>query len=201
MKPSIETIPDTLVKEIINGRKYYYKNYKKVLKQATTLEAIMGSSELQATIVFIVSFYLANQLDRKTYKIVVSEPGLHLSAKSNYANDIAIYERKALPAGRDKNKYFSVSPLIAVEVDIRIESGEEGSDDFSYMFDKSRQMLLAGSQQVIWVLTQIKSLVVFKSHPQKEVQIEVVSWDIAHPVLPDVQIELGKWLLAEGEDV
>ncbi len=60
---------------------------------------------------------------------------------------------------------------------------------------------MAGTRQVIWVLTQIKSLVVFKTHPQKGVQIEVVSWDMAYPVLSEVQIELGKWLLAEGEDL
>ena len=49
----ISHIPATLVKETIDGRPFYYPNFRKVLTGEQTLDDVMGSSTLQS---FIVSF-------------------------------------------------------------------------------------------------------------------------------------------------
>ncbi len=97
-------IPTRLVKEVVNGKKYYYKGYRSVLRGEKKIESIVGSSDLQATLASIVYAYLFPQLDRKTYQIVVSEPGLHLGTNSNFSNDIAIYRKDDLAPNRDRLK-------------------------------------------------------------------------------------------------
>lgn len=192
-------IPTRLVKEVINGKKYYYKGYRSVLRGEKKIEAIMGSSDLQATLVFILTLYLGNQLDRKTYRMAVSEPGVHLGTNSNFANDIAIYRKADLPAGRDRMKYFSVAPLVAVEVDVRIEAEDEGSDDFSYMFEKSSRLIESGTATVVWVLSRIQSLVVFAAGNDGSIQPQVIPWTGSCDLPVGIHIRLAEWLEAEGE--
>lgn len=192
-------IPTRLVKEVINGKKYYYKGYRSVLRGEKKIEAIMGSSDLQSTLVFILTLYLGNQLDRKTYHMAVSEPGVHLGTNSNFANDIAIYRKADLTAGRDRTKYFSVAPFVAVEVDVRIESEDEGSDDFSYMFEKSTRMIEGGTVAVVWVLSRIQSLVVFAAGTDGSIQPKVIPWTGSCELPVGMSIRLAEWLEAEGE--
>lgn len=192
-------IPTRLVKEVINGKKYYYKGYRSVLRGEKTIEAIMGSSELQSKLVFILSLYLGIQLDRKTYLAAVSEPGIHLGTNSNFANDFAIYRRADLSAGRDQTKYFSVAPLVAIEVDVRIESEDEGSDDFSYMFEKSSRLIESGTATVVWVLSRIQSLVVFAPGTDGSIQPQVIPWTGSYDLPVGIHIRLAEWLETEGE--
>jgi hypothetical protein len=192
-------IPTRLVKEVINGKKYYYKGYRSVLRGEKKIESIMGSSDLQATLVSIVYAYLFLQLDRKTYHIVVSEPGLHLGTNSNFSNDIAIYRKADLAPNRDRLKYFSVAPLVAIEVDVRIESEDEGSDDFSYMFEKSSLLIGSGTMVVVWVLSRIQSLVVFAPGTDGSIQPQVIPWTASYDLPVGIPIRLAGWLEAEGE--
>ncbi len=198
METALE-IPTRLVKEVINGKKYYYKGYRSVLRGEKKLESIMGSSDLQSTLVTVLITYLLPQINRKLYQVVVSEPGIHLGKNSNFSNDIAIYRKADLPPDRDRNKYFSVAPVAAIEVDIRIESDDEVTDDFSYMFEKSSQLILAGTATVVWVLSRIQSLVVFAAQPDGSVQPKVVPWTTPYSLFGDAEIRLAEWLEAEGE--
>jgi Uma2 family endonuclease len=198
METALE-IPTRLVKEVINGKNYYYKGYRSVLRGEKKLEAIIGSSDLQSTLVTVLITYLLPQINRQLYQVVVSEPGVHLGKNSNFSNDIAIYRKADLPRDRDRSKYFSVAPLVAVEVDIRIESGEEATDDFSYMFEKSSHMILAGTATVVWVLSRIQSLVVFAAQSDGSVQPKVVPWTTPYLLIEDAEIRLAGWLEAEGE--
>jgi Uma2 family endonuclease len=194
--PTTLDIPTQLVKEIIDEKPYYYKGYQKVLLGESTLESIMGSSELQSTLVSILNNYLWAQLDRKVYKITSGEPGFHLSPRSNFSNDLAIYRRADLAKERNVKEYFQVAPLVAIEVDIKIESGE---DDFTYMLKKSTRMIEAGTSSVVWILTQLYSLVVYSRDVDGTVQPRVISWSKSHQILPGVSIQLTQWLEAEGE--
>jgi Uma2 family endonuclease len=198
METALE-IPTRLVKEVINGKKYYYKGYRSVLRGEKKIESIMGSSDLQATLASIIYAYLFLQLDRKTYQIVVSEPGLHLGTNSNFSNDIAIYRKADLAPNRDRLKYFAVAPLIAIEVDVRIESEDEGSDDFSYMFEKSSRLIESGTATVVWVLSRIQSLVVFAPGTDGSIQPQVIPWTGSYDLPVGIPIRLAEWLEAEGE--
>jgi Uma2 family endonuclease len=192
-------IPTRLVKEVINGKNYYYKGYRSVLRGEKKIESIMGSSDLQSTLGFVIALYLGNLIDRKTYQIVVSEPGVHLGTNSNFSNDIAIYRKADLPAGRDRTKYFSVAPFVAIEVDVRIEAEDEGSDDFSYMFEKSSRLIESGTATVVWVLSRIQSLVVFAPGTDGSIQPQVILWSGSYNLPVGVPIRLAQWLEAEGE--
>ncbi len=194
--PTTLDIPTQLVKEIIDEKPYYYKGYLKVLSGEATLESIMGSSELQSTLVSILNNYLWAQLDRKVYKITAGEPGFHLSPGSNFSNDLAIYRRADLAKERNVKEYFQVAPLVAIEVDIKIESQE---DDFTYMLKKSSRLIEAGTSSVVWILTQLYSLVVYSRDVDGSVQPRVISWTKSHEILPGVSIRLTQWLEAEGE--
>ncbi len=192
-------ISTRLVKEVINGKNYYYKGYRSVLRGEKKIEAIMGSSDLQATLVSIVYAYLLPQLNRKTYQMVVSEPGIHLGPNSNFSNDIAIYRKADLAPDRDRTKYFSVAPFVAVEVDVRIEAEDEGSDDFSYMFEKSSRLIESGTAMVVWTLSRIQSLVVFAPGTDGSVQPQVIPWTRSYALPVGADLRLAEWLEAEGE--
>lgn len=203
METTVE-IPTILIREVINGKPYYYKGYRNVLAAPITrqsIESIMGSSEAQSTLAAIIMGYLFNQLDRKQYKIVTNEPGLHLGKRDNVANDVAIYRRTDLPNDRDTSKYFTVAPLVAIEIDIRIESMEENSNDFSYMLEKSRKLIESGTQQVVWVLNQNETTVVFSRQSDGLMgrQPQLYGWDESIGLLPGVTLNLLQWLQAEGE--
>ena len=45
-------IPKSLIKEVINQKSYYYKNYQKVLFDNQSLESIVGKSRFQALVFF-----------------------------------------------------------------------------------------------------------------------------------------------------
>ena len=86
-------IPDTLVYEIMDGKPIYYKGYEKVINTEIDLEGIMGSSVLQSVIIDLILQILYAKINKKKYKILVSELGLHLDKKNNLEADIAIFDR------------------------------------------------------------------------------------------------------------
>lgn len=192
-------IPAILIKETINGKDYYYKGYRRVLAGELTPEDIMGTSDLQSTVVGIIYGYLFNATDRKQYLLATNEAGLHLSHRENLSNDIAIYRKADLPATRNRRKYFTTTPVVAIEVDIDIETDTPQSDDFSYMFEKSSRLLASGTERIIWVLTQIRSSVVFTKDSEGNAQPKVYPWQQAVEVLPGVHLTISDWLRAEGE--
>jgi len=46
-----ESIPKSLVREIIDGKPYYYKGYREVLAGNMNIEGVMGCSALQTYII------------------------------------------------------------------------------------------------------------------------------------------------------
>lgn len=53
-----ESIPTSLIREIIDGKPYYYKGYREVLAGNINEEGVMGCSTLQAFIVtYLVRVY------------------------------------------------------------------------------------------------------------------------------------------------
>jgi Uma2 family endonuclease len=200
MEPYIENIPAYLIREVVNGKNYYYKNFHKVTEENSSLESIIGISELQATLVSTIFKFLSKLLDNKTYKLVTNEVGLHLSANNNFSNDISIYKRDSLAKDRDYTKYFSVAPFIAFEVDIKIKEENKEADDFSYMVNKSAQMINAGTEKVIWVLTQIQSSVIFEKVADGSIQPKIISWKNSFDILSAITIEIEAWLIEDGEE-
>ncbi len=153
-------IPDFLIREIINGIPYYYKGYREVLHHQKTLEDIMGSSGLQSYVIAKLVEFLILNIDRKSYQILYSELGLHISSNNNLSSDISIYRKVDLKK-KLNNKYLEIPPKIAIEVDTKIEVSEQSA--YEYINLKTQKLLDFGVEQVIWVFTESKKILVAKS--------------------------------------
>lgn len=186
-------IPDTLIREEIDGKIFPYKQYRKILSGELTPHSTMGSSELQSTLVSIIHGYLFGQLDRKRFHLVTGEPGIHLTRRDNLANDIAIYTRSEKSDSLTTN-YFSRPPVAVIEVDVKVDTTEAGMSEFEYVILKSQQLIGFGCRQVVWVLTSIRQLVVFSG----ESSFEVLPWSTPLPLPVGAVLHLEQWITDEG---
>lgn len=161
-EPAVETpaIPARLIREVLDGQPLYYKGYREVLAGHAQPENIMGSSDLQSVIVGAIYGYLWGGIDRKRYRLVTSEAGLHAGPRNNFSADIAIFDKATLPPL--KGKYFDVPPKVMIEVDIRIE-WEESDNDVNYLLKKSKALFDFGVERVIWVLTASRTVAIMQA--------------------------------------
>jgi len=139
MKNIAQSIPTSLIYEIVDGKPIYYKGYKDYLKGEKQFEEIMGSSYIQSLVITKLVYLLISKLDKK-YQVLTSEVGLQFEEKRKRSADIAIFEKSKLKLVEDKNKYLKVSPKIVIEVDIKAEL-EEVKDSYSYFYKKTDELL------------------------------------------------------------
>ncbi|QIP16192.1 Uma2 family endonuclease [Spirosoma aureum] len=152
-----EAIPDALIYETLNGRPLYYKDYRNVVAGILKPEDIMGSSDLQAILVSLINTHITINRDRKRFITATNESGLHVAVGDNLSADIAIFEKAKL--GPLKGKYFDVAPKVVVEVDIKIDLNEIGSD-VAYISEKTRELFTFGVERVLWVLSKIQKIII-----------------------------------------
>lgn len=150
-------IPEALIYETLNGRPLYYKGYRDVVAGTREPKDIMGSSDLQSVIVMILAGTLWNKVNRKIYQLTTNESGLHLGTGDNLSADIAIFEKASI--SKLKGKYFDVPPKIVIEVDIKIDLNEVGSD-VAYISEKTDQLFRFGVERVLWVLSKIQKVII-----------------------------------------
>lgn len=158
-KESVQTeaVPEALIYETLNGRPLYYQGYRDVLAGTLKPEHIVGSSDLQSTLVTILVGTLWNRIDRKHFQLASNESGLHLAVGDNLSADIAIFDKITLP--KLKGKYFDVAPKIVIEVDIKIDLTEIGSD-LAYITEKTKELFSFGVERVLWVLSKSQKVVI-----------------------------------------
>ena len=184
-------IPDYLICEVLDGKPLYYKGYEDVLAGKKTVEEIMGSSSLQASIVYYLTAFIAKFIDEDQYNVLVSEPGVHLDRRDNVSNDIAIFDQAILPGANISKKYADVPPKIAIEVDISIDLSE--LTETGYIYKKTRKLLEFGVEKVIWVLTEAQVVLV----ATKE-RIETFDWDKNIELMDGQEFNIGAFLVKKG---
>ena len=166
-KPTADTdtaeVPDYLVREVIDGIRFYYRGYKSVLSGHQKLEEIMGISSLQSYLLTQVMEFIFSNLDKKLYKSLSNELGLHLSHKKNLSTDIGLFKKADLK-GKLTDKYLEVAPLIAFEIDTKIESSN--TSDQEYVHLKTEKLLDFGVQKVVWIFTSTKKVLI--AEPKKD---------------------------------
>lgn len=187
-------VPGSLVFEELNGRPLYYRGYREVLAGRLSPESIWGNSDIKALTVGAIFGFIHARIDRKRYLTVTNEPGLHLAKGNNLSNDIAIFERSALPTLR--GTYFNVPPKVVVEVDIKIELDPEEfpAREADYIFEKSTKLLQFGVEKVIWATTHTRKL--FVATPTEKWVVQ--NWDEDVPVLDGCVLNLAGLLEEEG---
>lgn len=185
-------IPDSLVREILDGKPLYYKGYKDVLSKKKSIEEIMGSSSLQA---FIVTFLMGVIFRTKlweNYEVLVSEPGLHIDNKNNVAGDILIYDKQVLTGDKIHTKYLTIPPKVHIEVDINIELGD--LKDYQYVEKKINKLHSFKTEKVIWILTNIRKVIV--AIPGSPWQM--YDWESDVELLDSISFNIGKYLVEKG---
>ncbi len=157
---TVRKVPEYLVWEVLDGQPLYRRGYKDVLRKLKTLEEIMGTSSYQSLITDYIIKLLHRQLDDTQYDVLSSEIGVHLKHRNNLSNDIAIYP--LLSADKITKKYTDYPAKIVIEIDIDIDSSV--MHDIEYLNKKTKKLLDFGVEKVIWVLTNIKKVMVATPH-------------------------------------
>ena len=189
-QPPIEqpSIPSYLIRDVINGKPYYYKGYKDVLAKKKTIHDIMPSSTLQAEIIMYLNFLLIQALGIKNYRIFTSESGNHLAKNVNYGLDLAVYDRQILSSDKINEHFATVPPALVVEVDIKVEL--EGTSDIDFIVEKTQSLLDYGTKKVIWVTSKTKKVLI----AAKDQDWVIRSWNNEFELMDGISANIGQYL-------
>ncbi len=190
-------VPDFLIKEVIDGRNFYYKGYRQVLNHKKTLEEIMGWSGLQGIIVSYFTYLLMGDLDKKKYIVLPGETGNHLEFRNNLSLDVSVFEKTVLTPDKINTKYISVPAYCVIEIDVQAEWDENDLTDLGYIDLKTKKLFEFGTKKLIWVLSKSKKVIV--AEPQKH--WEIIDWNEDIELIEGIQFNVGKHLEEEGIDV
>ncbi|MDX2250058.1 MAG: Uma2 family endonuclease [Bacteroidia bacterium] len=190
---SPKKIPAALIYETLDGRPIYYKGYRDVLNQLQSIEDVMGSSNLQATIIEYFLMILYRTLNLNQYRILTNEVGLHLEKNSNLSGDILIFDKTSLPIKSADKYYISVPPKIQIEVDVKAEMEDLVAQE-SYVYSKTQKLLNFGVEKIIWVLSDNKKVLV--ATPNADWSI--ADWHKEIEIMEGIGFCIGKYLREEG---
>lgn len=186
-----ESIPTSLIREIIDGKPYYYKGYREVLAGNINEEGVMGCSGLQTYILSYILGVLFDQINRAKYIIATNEPGLHIDRRNNLASDIMILDKDVLTIDRINLNYIQVPPTISIEVDTRVEL--EDIRESEYVTIKTLKLLEFGAEKVIWFFTESKKVMV--ATPGNWTTFD---WDHDVTIMPGADCNVGEFLEGKG---
>lgn len=68
-----------------------------------------------------------------------------------------VYDRAVLTNDRMNIKYVDVPPKVVIEVDVKVK--KEG--EITYVFSKTKQLFDFGVERVIWVVSDLKQVLIF----------------------------------------
>lgn len=187
-------VPERLVLEVIDGKKFYYRGYKQVLNGKKNLEDIMGASGLQALLLEYFTFHVLNKLNLKKYRVFSGETGNHLGYRNNFSLDIAIFERTVLTPDKVTTKYVDVPAYCVIEIDVQAEWEDGKMSDVEFIGLKTNKLFEFGTQKLIWVLSKSKKIIV--AEPNKHWSI--IDWNEDIELIENITFNVGKHLAEEG---
>lgn len=188
-------IPSYLIYEVLDGKPVYYKGYRDVLAKTKTLEEIMGSSGLQALIISYLLEICYSAIDARLFRILTNEIGSHLDKRNNLSNDIAIFDKKVLPAEKITRHYPDVPAKFVFEVDLDGELGpDESFTEHEYIHTKVQKMLDFGVEKVFWITTKTQRVLL--ATPGQN--WEIIDWNKDIELLHGHTFNIGRYLQEEG---
>jgi hypothetical protein len=182
----------TNYQNVNKGKPIYYKGYEEVVNGTKTIEEVMGSSNLQSTIIEYLLMVLFKSIDLTKYRVLTNETGLHLSKKNNLSGDIVIYDKSVLPVKSADKHYISVPPKIQIEVDIDAHLGAFGTPD-GYIYTKTDKLLQFGVEKVIWLMSESKKVLV----ATKDENWSIIDWNKDIAIANGISFNIGKYLKDE----
>ena len=193
-KTKRKRIPKELIYEMRYGSPIYYRDYDKVISGEKTLEEVMGSSKLQALIIWVILKFLAKSLDHSKYEVFTNEAGFQWAPRTWRNLDIAIFDKKKLLKEGIDNKYAKTPPEVVIEVDTKADLRKYG-DFMNYMREKTQDLLDAGVKKVIWYTTFDKKVMV----AEKDKRWFITDWDDTIDIIDDIKINLEDPLKKETQ--
>ncbi len=192
-KTRTRKIPESLVYEYLDGKPIYRKGYKDVLNKKKKLEEIMGTSGLQSVIIAYLLEILFSKIDKKIYRVLTNEIGMHIAHRENPASDIGIFEKSVLTPDRVTTQYVNVPAKVFIEVDIR--AAVEDLGETGYISLKTRKLLDFGAEKVIWILSEIQQVIIAEKDAKNWLWMD---WNEPVELLPGIQVNIGDYLHEEG---
>lgn len=183
-----QQIPAHLIRDVIDGKPYYYKGYKHFLNNAFSIHDIMPSSGLQSFIIMYLNYLLVQALGIKKYRIFTSESGNHLAKNENYGLDLAVYDSKILSGDKINTHFTTVPPLLVVEVDIKVEL--DGTTDIDFIQKKTQSLLDYGVPKVIWVISKTQKLLI----AEKDKDWLLRDWSKSFELMEGIEANIGQYL-------
>jgi Uma2 family endonuclease len=188
-------IPKALIYEMRHGKPIYYRDYRKVLTNEKCLEEVMGCSALQGQLVAWIVGFLLSKLNVRKYAVMSNEAGFIYAPRSWRLLDIAIFDKKRLKKELLSTKYVKTAPKVVIEVDTKADSKNYG-DILGYLTEKTEDLLKAGVEKVIWILTDTQKVVVAE---QGKTWL-LAKWNDVIPVVEDVTIQVEELVNAMTEE-
>jgi hypothetical protein len=155
----VRRIPELLIAEMLQGKPVYYQGYKQVLSRKLKPDDIMGVSDVQGFFTNLIKDFLTPLL-KKDYKVIAGELGIHLKQNDNLSVDIAIIPREMYQPSRFRGKYINYPPSVVVEIDINIDPTASFGNSDEYVNIKTQTLLDFGVEQVVWVFTKSRKIMV-----------------------------------------
>lgn len=183
MGASIQNIPKSLIYEMVDGKPIYYKGYKEYLSGQLQIDELMGSSLLQSAIITRLIVLLYQKFGNK-YHLLSNELGILLEKKSWRAADLAIIKKEKLGNKILENKYLEIAPEIVVEIDTKADLSEI-EDTFGYYHKKTKQLLSFGIKKVIWIYTDLKSVLIAEGEDW-----QIIDWNKSFILIEDLEINI-----------
>jgi hypothetical protein len=156
-------VPDYLVREVINGRPWFYRGFRDVLLGLKQPEEVMACSSLQSVIVNYLNTKLWNHLEYEPYWVMSNEVGNNLLNKDKAAYDVAVFDEDVLPPDKINAHYPSVPPKLIIEVDLKVELEKYATDDVLVQ-EKTQKVLDFGVEKVIWFFTKTQKVMIATSN-------------------------------------
>ncbi len=193
IKKNKKGIPRALIYEMRYGSPIYYKDYDKVLTGEKTLEEVVGSSKLQALLIWLILKFLTKNIDTTKYYVLTNEVGFQWSSGSWRNLDIAIFEKDKLLKEGINDKYVKTPPEVVIEIDIKADLRKYG-DFMNYAREKTQDLLNAGVKKVIWYTTFDKKVMV----AEKGKRWFITDWNDTIEIIDNLKLNIDNLLKEEG---
>ncbi|MGE0083411.1 MAG: hypothetical protein AB7S75_03230 [Desulfococcaceae bacterium] len=149
-------IPKALIYEMAEGKPVCYRGWRQYLLGEKSTEELRGSSYLQVFVIMKIMKHLLLHLP-DSYYVFGNELGV-IHEKGNWrCIDIAVYQRESLKDIPLENKYLTVPPEIAIEIDTKADT-ENFITYMDYVHKKTDDLLRFGVKKVIWIFTSSRKI-------------------------------------------
>jgi Uma2 family endonuclease len=181
---------------VIEGVPFYYPGFRSVLNKTKKMEDVMADSVFQSTLKNEIGDFLKSRLNRKQYRVLSGETGLHIGPRNNLGLDIVVYDKSILTPDKVVERYADVPAELVVEIDVKVEVDEKEKDLFNdFVVPKTKRLLTFGTKKVVWYFSRTRTVLVAESDQKWTIQ----EWREPVELLPGVVLDIYR--LMEESDI